>query len=218
MTLAGHYTKLNAVNDMLRSIGEDPVNSLSSGLADAELAEEVLDAVSHEVQSIGWHVNTRRAITLTTDASDNFVLPDNTIKVDTVSSHGPRQNSSPRPSAWVNASMRRNQADTTWILYDIDNDSETWTDPTTLTVDIVQRLEFANLTPALQRYITALAGHRFQQGIMGSRALFEFTQQQVDEALQAAVNEDTENEDINMIRDNKHVHSIVWRNNPLYGS
>jgi hypothetical protein len=217
MTLAGHYTKLEAVNSLLRSIGEDPVNSLSSGLADAELAEEVLDAVSHEIQSEGWHVNTRRDIELTVNASSNFVLPDNTLRVDTVNPRGPRKSGSPRPSAYVNASMRRNGDDTTWILYDVDNDSETWTSPTTVNVTIIQRLEFVNLTPALQRYVTALGGHRFQQGIMGSRALWEFTSEQVEEARMSAVNEDLENEDLNVLRDNKHVHNIVWRNNPMAG-
>jgi hypothetical protein len=113
--------------------------------------------------------------------------------------------------------MRRNGADTTWVLYDVDNDSETWTSPTTVNVTIIQRLEFVNLTPALQRYVTALGGHRFQQGIMGSRALWEFTSEQVEEARMSAVNEDLENEDLNVLRDNKHVHNIVWRNNPMAG-
>ena len=44
-------TELEAVNIMLSSIGEAPVNSLSSGLVDAELAQTTLHNVSREVQA-----------------------------------------------------------------------------------------------------------------------------------------------------------------------
>ena len=48
-------TKLEAVNIMLSTIGENPVNSLTSGLVDAELAETILGSVSKAVQSEGWN-------------------------------------------------------------------------------------------------------------------------------------------------------------------
>ena len=41
-------TKLEAVNTLLGSIGESPVNSLNSGLVDAKTAENIIDAVSRE--------------------------------------------------------------------------------------------------------------------------------------------------------------------------
>ena len=41
-------TKLEAVNTLLSSIGEAPVNSLTSGLVDAELAETILDSTSRK--------------------------------------------------------------------------------------------------------------------------------------------------------------------------
>ena len=43
-------TKLEAVNTMLSTIGEAPVNNLSSGLVDAETAETILNNVSRSVQ------------------------------------------------------------------------------------------------------------------------------------------------------------------------
>mgnify|MGYP001400660828 CR=1 FL=1 len=53
-------TKLEAVNLMLSTIGEAPVNSLTSGLVDAELAETILASVSKAVQSEGWNFNTEK--------------------------------------------------------------------------------------------------------------------------------------------------------------
>jgi hypothetical protein len=113
--------------------------------------------------------------------------------------------------------MKRSEDDTKWLLYDVDNNSETWENETSLSVDLVLLLEYNDLPPSLQNFITYRAGREFQKGIMGSRVLFEFSQQGVDEALEAAIQEDAENEDTNMIFDNPHVHSAVYRNNPFYG-
>lgn len=218
--LEGHLTKLQAVNEMLLSIGETPVSSLESGLGDAELAEALLDRASRQIQLKGWHCNTLRDYELTKNGSNQFALPVNTLRVDTVNPRGGyRRTSTPAHSKGVNASMRRSADNTKWLMYDNDNNTETWTanDPATLTVDIVQLEEFANLTPALQHYVWAYAAHRFQKSIMGSKVLNEFTAQDLEEALIQAIQEDTMNEDQNIISDNGHVNSVAYRYNPLYG-
>ena len=87
-----------------------------------------------------------------------------------------------------------------------------------MTVDYTELLEFKNLTPALQIFIWTAAAHRFQKGAMGSRVLHEFTTEDVREAEMQAVQEDTKNENLNMISGNPHVQSVVRRNNPGYNS
>lgn len=213
-TNEGHMSKLEAVNDMLLSVGESPVQSLASGLGDAAIAEAILDRVSREVQLKGWHVNTRRSVTLTKDVNDIFGVPVDTLKVDTVDPTSGRQINIPRQSSFVNAVMMRSADDTKWLLYDIDNNSETWENETELTVDIVKFLNFANLTPALQMYVWTSAAHRFQKGLLGSKVVFEYTSEDVLAAETQAVQEDAENEDLNVIRENRHVRSIAFRNNP----
>ena len=215
--LSGHLSKLDAVNELLFSVGEDEVSSLASGLTDAELAEKAIDRASRRIQLQGWHCNTKRALVLTKNSDNQFALPINTLKVDTVNPNKQRVSSSPPYSRHINAVMKRSADDTKFLLYDVDNNSETWSSETQITVDLVQFLEFEHLTPSLQDYITKLAGRQFQKGLMGSRVLFEFTQQDVDEALEAALQEDAENEDTNMIFDNPHVHAAVYRNNPFFG-
>jgi hypothetical protein len=210
-------TKLEAVNSILASIGESPVNSLASGLPDAELAESFLDRENRRIQLMGWHVNTLYDYELTKNVSNQFVLPDDTLKCDTVNPRGPRKTSTPKPTAYINATMRRSGDDTMWLMWDADNNTETWTNETTLTVELVQFIEFANLTPALQMYVHTSAAHKFQKSTMGSQVLRAFTEEDVTEAEVLAVNEDMENEDLNVIRDNSHVHAIAFRNNPLFG-
>ena len=51
-------TKLEAVNVMMTSIGETPVNTITAATTtDVAIAITILDNVSREVQSVGWHFN-----------------------------------------------------------------------------------------------------------------------------------------------------------------
>ena len=68
-------TQLDAVNTMLSAIGEAPVNSLSSGLVEAEVAESILNTVDREVQAMGWHFNTELNKSFAQDTSGNILLP-----------------------------------------------------------------------------------------------------------------------------------------------
>jgi len=217
---AGHMTKLEAVNDILWTIGESPVLSLAAGLGDAAIAETHLDRMSRQVQLQGWHVNTEKGKTLTLNSDDQFALGVDVLKVDTVSRSSHRKTATPTPSSYINAKMRRSADDTKWIMYDGDDLTEFWTNSgiTELTVDEVKLLDFDNLTPALQHYIWTKAARKFQIGAMGSQVLDQVTTRDIGEAELQAVQEDCENEDINIIRDNAHVRGIAWRNNPSAGT
>jgi len=76
--------KLTAINSIMAAIGEQPVNSLASGLADAIDAEAVLDRESRAFQTKGWHFNTLYNLRLDADPSDEFPLPANTLKISCV--------------------------------------------------------------------------------------------------------------------------------------
>ena len=78
-------TKLEAVNTMLGVIGETPVNTISGSSLPVSVvtALNVLDEVNREVQSEGWHFNTEFEYSLTRDASNQFNLPTNVLKIDT---------------------------------------------------------------------------------------------------------------------------------------
>jgi hypothetical protein len=75
-------TKLEAVNTMLSTIGEAPVNSLATGLIDAETAETILNNVSREVQARGWNFNTEYDYTFSPNVDGEIDLPANIIRAD----------------------------------------------------------------------------------------------------------------------------------------
>ena len=66
-------SKLDAINSMLIGIGEAPVNTLNSGLQEAEIAAILLDNVSREVQSFCWAFNTDLRYKLGTNSNKHIV-------------------------------------------------------------------------------------------------------------------------------------------------
>lgn len=218
MSLSAHMTTLEAVNQMLRSINEQAVSSLSSGQIDAERAEAVLTETSRRIQSEGWHGNTRRNVKFTPDANDRFLVGTNVLRIDSVNPRGRRLNSSPAHTGWVNVMLKRSSDNTAFLLYDVENDSETITDVTEITCDVVEMLEFDYLPTYLQVYIYRAAAHEFQKGSVASKTLYEFTREDVEKALVDAIQQDAANEDANMLKDNRAAWEVAYRYNPTYGS
>ena len=76
-------TELEAVNTILSTIGEAPLNSLSGSLpVDGTIAKNVLSEVSREVQSQGWHFNTHYKVTLSRDTNNKIPLATNIVRVE----------------------------------------------------------------------------------------------------------------------------------------
>ena len=155
-------TKLEAVNVMLTSIGEAPVNSLISGLEDAELAETILENVNKETQSKGWIFNTDLKVTLPLNSDNQIVLPNNYLRVDT------------------RTTLRSNTKDIVERgrkLYDRIANSYTFTSG--VQVDAVVLLDFTDIPEVARRYITIRSARIFQDRVLSSPNIHGF--QLVDE-------------------------------------
>ena len=195
-------TKLDAVNQILESIGEDPVSSLSSGLPDAEAAERILDRISREVQAKGWLCNTEREYTLSLTNDKTIPLSDDILRIDTVG-----------VDKGLNVTVRKyvNQAH----LYNIADHSFTFNKA--LTVDIILNRDIAELPPELQMYIVSKASRRFQESELGSIAADQFAVRAEQEAYAALLDAEAEAEDSNVLTDSLHCRYVTGRNHPLYG-
>jgi hypothetical protein len=219
MIKTAHMTTLEAINQMLRSIGEQAVSSLSSGQIDAELAEDILNETSRRIQAEGWHANTRRGVEFTKNASDQFAVGVNVLSIDSVNVDSPRRTASPTPSAFYNVMLKRASDDSKYLLYDVANDSETWTDgPDTIVCDVVEFLEFDVLPPLLQVYVYKAAAHEFQKSAVASQVLMQFTAEDTEIARVNAVQNDAANEDRNVFRNHRPAWETVYRYNPLYNT
>ena len=154
-------TKLDAVNVMLSIIGEAAVNSLSSGLLDAEMAETILDNITRSVQSTGWSFNEEIGYTLSPDSKGHLNLPANCVRVDLSQTESKYRNST---FDYVQRGSK---------LYDKINHTYVISDP--VVVDMIVLLDFEELPEAARRFITIRASRSFQERVVGSDTLSSLT-------------------------------------------
>ena len=127
---------------------------MGSGLQEAEIAEVVLDNVSRDVQSAGWHFNTEIRYKLIRTANKTISLPANVVKIDKTNLLRDYN---------IDVVERGRQ------LYDRIGNKYTFDDD--IEVDMVVLLPFDEIPEVARRYITLRAARTFQQRIIGSETL-----------------------------------------------
>lgn len=75
-------TELDAVNHVLMSVGESPVNTLSTQSSEVAIAQNTLRQVCREVQSEGWVYNTEYEFPFVVDTNDEVVIPPTVLQLD----------------------------------------------------------------------------------------------------------------------------------------
>ena len=75
-------SELDAVNSILMSVGESPVNTLSTQSPEVAIAQKTLQQVTREILSEGWVFNTEREVKFTPDTNDQVLLSDAVLQVD----------------------------------------------------------------------------------------------------------------------------------------
>lgn len=184
-------TKLEAVNIMLSTIGESPVNSLSSGLVDAELAETILENISKSVQGEGWHFNREEAFPVSPNVNGEIIVPTNTLRADATLGHNSKD--------LIQRGTR---------MYD--KKEHTYNIGETAKLDLIIELDFTELPEVARRYIAIKAARVFQDRVVGSDALHGFTMQDEAAAYFQLKDFETDTED-NNIMDNYSVFRVLDR-------
>lgn len=151
-------TKLDAINTMLSTIGEAPINTLEDiGSVDAVMAEQILDSTSREVQGRGWHWNTEHEYKIQPDVNGSLWLPPTVLRAD---------DSKGRLGKDVVVRGQR--------LYDRRRHSYEFTDP--MTIDLMVLLEFEELPQPAKHFIMIRSARIFQERVVGSGTLSGFTE------------------------------------------
>ena len=150
-------TKLMAVNTMLSTVGEAPVNNLLSVTADVRIAESILDEVSREVQSVPWHFNTEKDVQLIPDSTGNINLASNIVRVDLEDAN---------VSADYDIAVRGSK------LYNRKTNSYTFT--ATLKYTTVTMMDWEYLPEPAKRYIMIRAARIYQDRLLGSEKISTF--------------------------------------------
>lgn len=168
-------TKLQAVNTILSTVGEPPVNSLSAQRADSLIAQTVLDEITREVLSYGWQFNTDEKVVMTPETSSGYIyVSDSVVRVDM----------DPAYSQNYDIALRGNR------LYNRVTNSYAFVEP--ITVLQVHLMDFDDMPEPAKRYVTIRAARVFQDRMVGSPTLHAFTAQ--DEVMALAKMTEYEND------------------------
>lgn len=156
-------TSLDAVNMMLMSIGQSPVETITaSGIKDVNISSLVLHNTSRAVQLDGWTFNTDYNFAIAVNVNSRILVPANALTIDSLEGD------------WV---QRYDTTYSAMSMYDLIN--QTFARTTTLRCDIVRFFDFEQLPQAARNYIAVRAARIFQAGAVASDVLFRF--EQVDE-------------------------------------
>ena len=187
-------SKLESVNVMMTAIGESPVNTItSSTTTDVSIAIQILDNVSREVQSVGWHFNTDTNYPLVRNTSNQIELPANCLRVDT-----------------SNADINLDLVERARKLWDRKNHTYTLTKD--MKVNITWLLEFIEIPETARRYITIRAARIFQDRMLASETLHRFHQMDELQALSALKEDEGDTRD-HSIFDNYSTYRVLDRDN-----
>ncbi|WP_322885441.1 hypothetical protein U8C32_08610 [Sinorhizobium medicae] len=179
-------TELDAVNEILGTIAESPVNSLDEEVViDGSLAMKILKTTSAEVQTRGWWFNRLEGLELIPDVRKEIQLPPNVLKLAA---------SGKTASKVVQRGL---------LLYDLTNKTSQFEAP--VTVDLIQGLEFEELPSSARVYITVRAARKYQDRYFGDDSTHSYSKQDEVEALVSLKNEDLEFDDPNMLEDSQFV-------------
>lgn len=150
-------TKLSAVNTMMSTIGEAPVNSLSSQRADVLTAINVLEEITREVLSYGWHFNTKDNVVMNPEASTGYIyVAIGLVRIDLQT-----------PDPYVDPVINGDR------LFNRSTNSFSFTSPISTTQ--VFLMDFEDIPEICKRYITIRASRIFQDRVVGSVKQHSFT-------------------------------------------
>lgn len=149
MTKPSSMTELEAVNVLLTTIGEAPVNTLSGNqVTDVTIAKQVLNEVSREVQSQGWHFNTEPKVKLSRNLDNEIAVPQDTARID---------------SNEYNVVIREGK------LFDLDERKFTF--ESNIEADIVFYRDFEVLPDTAKKYITTRAARIYSDRMINSETM-----------------------------------------------
>ena len=161
MTKPTSMTEIQAVNVLLTTIGEQPVNTLTGNqVTDVTIAQDVLNEVNREVQAQGWHFNTEQQVSLVRDGSNHVNIPADTARIDVR-----------EYDVVVRSGKLFNLSDRTYEF------------SSTLKADIVYYQDFNDLPDAAKKYITTRAARIYADRMINSETINKMTTRDEQKAL-----------------------------------
>ncbi len=170
MTITTRTTELEAVNTILSTIGEAPLSTLTGSLpVDGTTAKNILNEISREVQSAGWHFNTQYKVDLSRDSNNKVPVGTDVVRVELNNKYD---------KSSYDVVQRGN------YLFNLAKNSSVFTQDFTENT-LIYLLQFEDLPEQARRYITIRSARVFHDRTLGATTLHKFSSE--DEARSLSV-------------------------------
>jgi hypothetical protein len=178
---------LEAVNELLESIGQTPVSSLENvGLGDVNTARSLLNRVTRAVQLHGFDFNTDDDYELTPDTNGLILVPEGVLRID--------------PMDKASTLKRRRHPEGQWAIWNTPEQSWVHEDP--VTFRIIWAYPFEDMPDSARHYVALSAARKFQKRIIGSDTLDGYNADDEDRAWRALSRDERANRDTNLFTRN----------------
>ena len=177
-------TELEAINQMLATIGEAPVTDIEIGNPEVDLALVTLNQVSREVQAEGWRFNHEHNYSLAPNTDGVILLPGGIINI----------SSSPwRGQSRLDLVVRDGK------IYDRRTGSFQFAGP--IQVNVTFLYGFEDLPLPFQSYVTPRASRLFAGRSQGSGTMVQFSAIDEERLRSNCIRYDTQQGRTNMSQD-----------------
>ena len=160
----GSKTELQAINQILASVGQAPVTTLERTNPDVAISYDTLLQVSREVLNEGWTFNREYSYPFTPNEKGEILYPNNVLQLD--ASNDPRY-----LYATKYDTVKRDGK-----LYDRRNHTYVFTD--TIYCDVKWYFDWDDLPIPIQDYILAKAASMVSMRLVGDTSQYQVLQQQ----------------------------------------
>lgn len=155
-------TELDAINEIIASIGESPVNTLEEVTnVDVLNAQRILSSVNRQQQARGWSFNIQQGYILNPDETTHRIRWSDSF-------------------LYLRGSNDEKYAKSGDYLKDVTNNTTTFLSPISVTVILL--VPFEEMPEAMRQYITAKAALTFQVRYLGDASLTDALTKDVNEA------------------------------------
>lgn len=178
--------ELDAINEMLESIGQTPVSSLEAPIGDVSIALGMLRRATRSCQLHGWDFNTDDPYTLTPETSGLIRVPAGVLRIDAV--------------AAVSKLVRRRHPDGFWSIWD--GDTQSWEHPEPIEFRIVWGFPFDDMPDSARHYVSMSSARRFQNRIIGASSLDGYSAEDEARAWIMLMRDERSSRDTNLFRRN----------------
>ena len=180
--------ELDAVNAILMSVGESPVNTLDTQSPEVAIAQSTLPQIVREIQSEGWVFNTEYEVEFKPDSNDQVVLSDAVLQIDLN-----------RYKHYDNYDVIKKDGK----LYDKYTHSNKFADEATIFADVVWMYSFEDLPQPFKDYCTARATRIAHTRMVNDAQMIPTLQQDETLSRALAIEYDTKQGDYNVFNNSR---------------